>query len=261
MSFPITLTLVTPHKRGKLVEEAQYLLNNNRWKGHFYGGKMDGEYGPLAAAAAHKAKYWLGYPAKKIDTAFGPKLRSYLLPMNHHDAKALPASYKLRRKARILIQKRKQKKLTPGQKALAEAKKWLGYREVPENLTVFGKWFGADGEPWCAYFVSYCLSKTGHPFHEGYVPTIVSWARTSSNGVYVTHDPKPGDLCCFDWDKNGLFDHIGFFDKWDNLEEFQTVEGNTLPPGGSGDQSNGGGVYARTRDTKSANVVFVRVKG
>src|SRR5262249_20647970 len=47
----------------------------------------------------------------------------------------------------------------PGLKALAEARRLVGVTEDPpgSNRTQFGRWFGADGEPWCAMFLSYCF--------------------------------------------------------------------------------------------------------
>jgi hypothetical protein len=47
----------------------------------------------------------------------------------------------------------------PGPKALMQARKFVGVREHPpgSNRTPFGRWFGVDGEPWCAIFLSYCF--------------------------------------------------------------------------------------------------------
>ena len=46
-----------------------------------------------------------------------------------------------------------------GRRALAEALRHVGVRESPpgSNRTMFGRWFGVDGVPWCAIFVSYCF--------------------------------------------------------------------------------------------------------
>jgi len=44
-----------------------------------------------------------------------------------------------------------------GEKALAEALRYIGAKEYPagSNKTVFGQWYGVNGVPWCAIFVSY----------------------------------------------------------------------------------------------------------
>ena len=46
-----------------------------------------------------------------------------------------------------------------GVRALVVARRNLGVRESPpgSNRTPFGAWFGEDGVPWCAIFVSYCF--------------------------------------------------------------------------------------------------------
>jgi len=261
MTFP-TLAVTSPHKKGQPVQDAQWLLKHNRFGVAYYKGEIDGDYGPLVGAATHRAKYWLGYPTKYINTSFGDKLYSYLLPLKHDKAVKLPVSYQLRRKARVMASQKP--KPTLGERRFKEALKWEYYREKYNNLTIFGEWFGANGNPWCAYFVSYCDDKAGGKFHFGYVPYIVAAARAGRENLFVTSEPKTGDFVCFDWERSGWeYDHIGLFDKWINREAgtFKTIEGNTLPPGGSGNQSNGGGVYRRERSTKSAKVVFVREHG
>jgi len=46
---------------------------------------------------------------------------------------------------------------------LNEAESHIGYVETPNNRTKFGKWYGLDGKPWCAMFVSYCMNQAGAP--------------------------------------------------------------------------------------------------
>lgn len=253
--FP-TLALTSPVRRGPAVSEAQFLLKKNRHDRRFYDGKIDGEYGPLTAAAAREAKFILGYPRHKISNNFGAILRSYLVNPEHPDYKQLPLLYRERMRQRLAEIRRNEQKYGA---VLSFAHTFKGYRESPGNHTMFGKWYGLDGNPWCAMFTSYCLSKKGFSFKEAYVPFIVENARRGRDNTFVTKEPIGGHMVCFDWQKNGEYDHIGFFDHWVNRANgvFATVEGNTLPPGGSGNQSNGGGVYARERDLDAANVVFV----
>lgn len=49
------------------------------------------------------------------------------------------------------------------QKAISQ----LGIKENPpdSNRTKYGVWYGMDGQPWCAMFVSYCLYQAGLPLH------------------------------------------------------------------------------------------------
>jgi CHAP domain len=148
--------------------------------------------------------------------------------------------------------------------ALAEAVKYLGYSESPagSNLNQFGKWYGMDGAPWCAIFVTYCFetgAKGGSPsFAQGayyaYVPYIVSDARGGRRGLSVTSTPIAGDLVCYDWSRDGTFDHVGVFESG-SASSWKAIEGNTS----TSSNSNGGQVMRRDRDSGQAAIVFVRV--
>ena len=152
------------------------------------------------------------------------------------------------------------------EKALAGAITHIGVKENPRgsNHTKFGAWYGVDYQPWCAIFVTYCyeIEAGGSPSFErgsqyAYVPYIVRDAHNNRNGLSVTKDPMPGDLCCFDWDRDVTFDHVGFFEKWiEKGVSFQGVEGNT----GASDYSNGGQVMRTTRQLRGIDTVFVRVR-
>ena len=153
------------------------------------------------------------------------------------------------------------------QQALAGAIEWIGTKEKPagSNSTKFGIWYGVNYQPWCAIFCTYCyeIEAGGSPsFVRGsyyaYVPYIVSDARNTRNGLSVTSNPIPGDLTCFDWGRDGTYDHVGIFEKWLSpaQDEFSCIEGNT----GAGNDSNGGQVMRRTRNVRSQNTVFVRVR-
>ena len=140
------------------------------------------------------------------------------------------------------------------------AKQWLSYSRWtdPEPGSVFGRWyakmvgdpyFGTSGVPYCAMFVSYCLdwagvSAEGMPV--AYVPWILS-ANSEAGRLVANEDAQPGDLVMFDWQGDGVADHIGIVAENHPDEGWmQTIEGNTSP-GTSGSQSNGGGVYRRAR--------------
>jgi hypothetical protein len=72
----------------------------------------------------------------------------------------------------------------------------------------------------------------------------------------ITTNPQPGDLVCFDWEGNGVADHIGLYEKDLPGSEFQTIEGNTSV----GNNSNGGEVMRRKRN-RSQVQAFVHVGG
>jgi CHAP domain-containing protein len=141
-----------------------------------------------------------------------------------------------------------------GRRALAEALRHVGVRESPpgSNRTMFGRWFGVDGVPWCAIFVSYCYDVgAGTVLCRGwrgagvgkrgvaYVPTLSAWLRATGR---VVDEPHPGDLAIYDWD-GGLPDHVGIVVRRLDGDRFEAVEGNTAV----GDDSDGGEVMRRAR--------------
>jgi len=162
--------------------------------------------------------------------------------------------------------------------ALSRAVTQIGQHESPpeSNLTQYGNWYGENGVPWCAIFASWCyeyatkdVGKGDNPHfrtltdavnqgktdYYDYVPYIVSDARNGRNGLVVTSSPIPGDLVCYDWNYNGEYDHVGLFEKWMSGSQFQAIEGNTS----TSNNSNGGQVMRRQRDTNSQATTFVRV--
>jgi hypothetical protein len=248
-----TLRLTSPHMRGKEVSSAQALLagHGKVFKHKCYGGKVDGEYGPATAGAVKQAKYRLGYPKRKIDTAYGPDLNAIL------------TGRKKRGRIMLALAKRRAKAeakhaLAGGlrKKVVALAGHYVGTHEYPagSNMQPFGKWYGANGVPWCAIFVSYVLSHCGRPFKESYVPTIVANARAARGRTRVipAHSVKEAlanghvVLACFDWpgESPGTADHVGFAVSGVAGDgSFHTIEGNTA----LGNDSNGGEVMRRIR--------------
>ena len=148
-------------------------------------------------------------------------------------------------------------------RALDAAQKQVGYTESPNgsNNNKYGQWYGMNGVPWCAIFCTWCFEEGagGSPsFAKGsyyaYVPYIVSDARAGRRGLTAVSTPAPGDLVCYDWGRDGTFDHVGIF-KSGSSYEWHAIEGNTS----TGNQSNGGQVMDRARSSGDAAVVFVRV--
>lgn len=127
---------------------------------------------------------------------------------------------------------------------LGQARSEVGYQESPpgSNRTKFAGEAGhANGQPWCATFLVAMARRCGGRFgnESAYTPSLFA---------SMTHvgDPAPGDLAFFDFpDKVRRIQHVGIV--VDSTRESVTcVEGNTSA-GSRGSQSNGGGVYLRTR--------------
>nr|DAR47436.1 MAG TPA: CHAP domain protein [Caudoviricetes sp.] len=138
---------------------------------------------------------------------------------------------------------------------LAVAASQIGYSrwEDEEEGTVYGRWYAArTGRSWyaasgvafCAMGVSWTLAQCGMeppggPF--AYVPYGINNAHAAGALVDV-YDAEPGDLVCFDWDDDGVADHVGFVEL-NQGDWLQTIEFNTS----ASSWDNGGLVLRRTR--------------
>lgn len=141
---------------------------------------------------------------------------------------------------------------------IATAAKEVGYSRWsdPQAGTKYGRWyaaktgspyFGRSGVPYCAMFVSWVLSSAGMTPPGGifaYCPTGLNNARRLGR-VHDKRSAAPGDIVFFDWNKDGIADHVGIVTA-NRGSYLETIEGNTSS-GRRGSQSNGGGVYRRAR--------------
>lgn len=123
---------------------------------------------------------------------------------------------------------------------LAIAASQIGYSrwDDPEEGTKYGRWyaashgayFGSSGVPFCAMGVSWTLDQAGMALpggHVAYVPYAINNAKAAGRLVY-TASALPGDAVCFDWDDDGLADHIGFVEiNYPSAGKMQTIEFNT----------------------------------
>lgn len=255
-----TLALTSPHMRGNDVLKAQELLkHHNRFGVDYLRDQPDGDFGPMTAQACKRAKYWLGYPARKIRGDYGDPLRSYLLPLDRKGAKRLSLAMAIRRRRRL----RRKNRVPVGAKALAIAATQIGVHESPtgSNRVLYSVWYGLIG-PWCAMFATWCLVRAGSKaFVRGsrysYVPTLLEDARAGRNHLTTVKSPQHGDLAIYDWDNDGTPDHVEFFSHWLDASphvSFETVGGNTS----GSSNSNGGAVMRRQRYTSDV-IAFVRV--
>ena len=143
----------------------------------------------------------------------------------------------------------------------------IGYSrwDDPEEGTKYGRWyaekhgkyFGSSGVPFCAMGASWVLDQAGITPPGGafaYVPAGISAARAKNRLLADETDAQAGDLVCFDWDDDGISDHVGIVE-FNAGNYLQTIEFNTSP-GNGGSQGNGGGVSRRTRDWDSVTAVI-----
>jgi len=150
-------------------------------------------------------------------------------------------------------------------RALDLAAHFVGLKEHPagSNIQMFGKWYGENGVPWCAIFISYVLSHVGRPFKYAFVPAIVADARAAKNGLRpLTKDRVNAAiaaghpvLACYDWNHDGQADHVEFVSSVTGAT-VHAIGGNTGPA----DWSNGGEVAREARPISYVEQ-FVEVLG
>lgn len=96
----------------------------------------------------------------------------------------------------------------------------------------FWSWYGfSHREEWCACFVSWCADQCGL-ITSGAVPkfascpTGVDWFKSNGKWQKSDYRPSAGTIIFFDWDGDGVSDHVGIVEKCENGRVY-TVEGNS----------------------------------
>lgn len=158
------------------------------------------------------------------------------------------------------------KPVTVGFKALRHAESVVGVKEHPAGsndgpvVRQFQATTGAYHAPWCASFVTWAFRQSGwkqRGWNLAYVPSWVATAHAGQHGLRIIGrgEVVPGDVVCFDWERNGIADHIGICSSAVKPDgTFSTVEGNTS----AGNNSNGGQVQERSRSLGDV-ACFIRV--
>lgn len=117
------------------------------------------------------------------------------------------------------------------------------------NVTPYGKWYGLDGQSYCAMGLSWCFYYAGLPLPAStskgfaYTPSGAAWFQ--KRGLW-SKTPAIGYVPFFQFPGSNRIDHVGFCTAVNRDRSIQTIEFNTSP-GSGGSQSNGGGCYRRTR--------------
>ena len=138
--------------------------------------------------------------------------------------------------------------MTTAQQVIHIAASEIGYKESPPNSnhTKYNVWYGMDPAKWCAIFVSYCFYVAGLPLPAttpkgfAFCPFGITWFK--NKGWWHT-TPQVGDVVFYDWQGDGVSDHVGIVEKVNPNGSIVAIEGNTSV----GNDSNGGQVMRRTR--------------
>jgi hypothetical protein len=134
------------------------------------------------------------------------------------------------------------------------AKKEIGTIEGPkDNETKYGKWSGANFQPWCQSFVSWSAFTSGlDPKKYPKTASTVAasdWFKKNNRWADARNDdPTPGDWIFFDFPDDGVnrISHVGLCIKNNGDGTIQVIEGNTSGTA-KGDQRNGGMCVEKTR--------------
>lgn len=95
------------------------------------------------------------------------------------------------------------------------ARTQIGFHEGANNSNPYGLWYGIPNAPYCAMGVSWCFAQAGlshliaaqTPKGFSYNPVALAWFQRQ--GMVVNKMAgQPGDLVFFDWNGDGVADHV-----------------------------------------------------
>ncbi|MBZ0934954.1 lysozyme family protein [Clostridioides difficile] len=96
----------------------------------------------------------------------------------------------------------------------------------------YWSWYGFDSHvEWCACFVSWCADQCGY-IENGIIPKFAgcvdgsNWFKRNGQWQDRNYESYAGDIIFFDWEGDGLTDHVGIVERVENGTVY-TVEGNS----------------------------------
>jgi len=133
---------------------------------------------------------------------------------------------------------------------IAKATNHIGYKEGVNNDNIFAAIVKQPNhQPWCATFICAVFKEAGVEsliINSSSCMAFEAWGNTHKLIVPI-EQIKKGDLLLFDFTKSGKAEHIEIaIHDYDPIRKMvTTIGGNTSS--GVGSQSNGDGVYQRSR--------------
>ena len=116
--------------------------------------------------------------------------------------------------------------------------KQIGVKERPINNVIYNThYYGYEVSgaqyPWCCAFIWDVFRMAGLSYlfcggdKTAYCPYVVDWAKKNKRWTTKATAYRPGDLFLYDWNGDGVADHIGFCVEWDgNKLSGYAIEGN-----------------------------------
>lgn len=148
--------------------------------------------------------------------------------------------------------------MTSAADVLAIARNEIGYKESPSgsNRTKYGQWYGLNGEPWCAMFVSWVFDKAGLRLPAStskgfaYTPAGAAWFKRQGKWLTnISTKVTPGMVVFFYWPSMGRIAHVGIVEEVKPNGDLVCIEGNTDAAGGR----TGGQVMRRVRSRQTVH--------
>lgn len=128
----------------------------------------------------------------------------------------------------------------------------IAQKYIGQGGARFRKFCGLPGgAAWCNAFVDYIANEGGvsslyfNGKKETYCPSSIKWCNKNL-ALLPAYLALPMDIIYFDWEKNGVPNHIGFVRAKKSTTEIYTIEGNT----------NGGVVAQKTRAVKYVQGIY-----
>lgn len=97
---------------------------------------------------------------------------------------------------------------------------------------IYWSWYGFSNRvAWCACFVSWVAEQCGY-IEAGIVPRFslcddgIQWFKDRGQWQDNSYTPAPGDIIFFDWNGDGISDHVGIVEFVEG-DTVHTIEGNT----------------------------------
>ncbi|MCR1961835.1 CHAP domain-containing protein [Thomasclavelia cocleata] len=95
----------------------------------------------------------------------------------------------------------------------------------------YWSWYGYSSRvEWCACFISWCAYQSGDLDISipkfSVVKDGIQYYQDKGQWKDKNHIPKTGDLIFFDWQQDGISDHVGIIERVEN-NIIYTIEGNS----------------------------------
>lgn len=96
--------------------------------------------------------------------------------------------------------------------------RWIHAVEIPAGSDIvpgITDWYGLNGNPWCAMWVSRVFYDAGLPLDaqtpKGFALCTAgdNWFAAQGRRTDNPREAAPGDIVFFDWDHVGILDHVG----------------------------------------------------